>query len=156
MKPKTLSRSEFRRIFPLVLLTALLAGPGHLAAQEFTITIRQITADNSGGGIDAELKDVKKDLERLNYDTFLLKKTSKIKCGLGEEKTVELLGENRLVIQPQGFQEDKIRLKIKLSSADSRDRFMDGVIGIPDGGTFLIGGLSYGKEVLILVFTASH
>ena len=138
------------------MLTALLAGPGHLAAQEFTITIRQITADNSGGGIDTELKDVKKDLERLNYDTFLLKKTSKIKCWLGEEKTVELLGENRLVIQPQGFQEDKIRLKIKLSSADSRDRFMDGVIGIPDGGTFLIGGPSYGKEVLILVFTASH
>ena len=156
MKVKKPSRSNLRRIFLLVLPAVLLGIPGRLDAQEFTITLHQIAADNSGGGMDAELKDIKKDLERLNYNTFRLEKTDKIKCEPGEEITLELLGENRLVIEPQGFQDDKIRLKVKLSPADSRDRLMmDGVVGIPDGGTFLIGGPSYGKGVLILAFTAS-
>ncbi len=155
MKVKKSSRSHLSRIFLLVLPAVLLGIPGPLDAQEFTITIHQIAADNSGGGMDAELKDIKKDLERLNYNTFRLEKTDKIKCETGEEKSLELLGENRLVIQPQGFQDNKIRLKVKLGPADSRDRLMDGVLGIPDGGTFLIGGPSYGKGVLILAFTAS-
>ncbi|MBN2289974.1 MAG: hypothetical protein JXQ83_11630 [Candidatus Glassbacteria bacterium] len=148
--------ARFKLALHLALPLALLAGTGQLAAQQFTITVRQVAADNSGGGVDPELADVKKDLGSLNYNTFRLKKTVKIQCGLAEEKTLELLGDNRLTLQPQGYQDGRIRLKVKLSPADSKDRGMDTVLRIPDGGTFLIGGPSYGEGVLILAFTASR
>ena len=71
-----------------------------------------------------------------------------------QTKTLDLLGETRLALTPEGYEEGKIRLKIKLSPSSSRDRALETLLRIPDGGTFIIGGPAYRDGVLILAFTA--
>jgi len=152
MKIKPPSTPNPGCIFFVLLLATMLAGPQRLAAQEITITVRQIAADNSGGGIDSGLGDVRKDLQRINYDTFRLKKTGKIKCATGKEKKLELLGGNRLAVRPLSLDGEMIRFELKLSGKKT----MDTVFRLREGGTFIIVGPSFEKGVLILAFTASR
>jgi len=121
---------------------------------ECEITLREIVADNSGAGIDSKLKDIKKDLEKLAYSTYRLEKTFHLILRKAQTKTLDLLGETRLALTPEGYEEGKIRLKIKLSPSSSRDRALETLLRIPDGGTFIIGGPAYRDGVLILAFTA--
>ncbi|MBW7997220.1 MAG: hypothetical protein FVQ81_11755 [Candidatus Glassbacteria bacterium] len=139
-----------------VLLAVMLAHVGAAAqnAVNLDLTVREIVADNSGQGLDSRLDDIGRDLKKLAYSTFRLEKTHTRKLEGEAQVRLELLGKNILLIDSQGVEEGKIRLKVKLTPGDKKQRSFESTLRIPDGGTFIIGGPAYGDGVLILAFTA--
>lgn len=120
---------------------------------ECRVTVLEIVAENTGQGLAAELKDLKKDLEKLNYSTYRLSNTYDMNLSFTQARDLKILGECTLVLTAEGVDENgKILLKVKLSSG--KDKGLETLMRIPDGGTFLIGGPAHGKGVIILAFTA--
>ena len=119
------------------------------------ITVLEIVADNSGQGLAQELKDLKKDLEKLNYNTYRLSNTYRVEISKSEQKSFTLVGDHQLSLTSEGMENGMLRLKVKLSPKSSKDKALETILRIPDGGTFLIGGPSCEKGVLILAFTAT-
>ncbi len=149
-----------RTSFPISPATALLAlGLALLLslparAQAYEVVLRQVAAENTGQGIDPELKDIRNDLQKLSYTTCRLERTDRLSLDEGQSQELGLLGENRLILTAEGFENGKIRLRVKLSPRSSKEEALETVLRISSGNTFLIGGPSYGEGVLILAFTA--
>lgn len=154
MKARILTSHLAGRACLIALFIAAASGVVYqLQAQQLvTFNIRQIEADNSGQGIDSGLDDIKKDLQRISYDTFRLRENKDVECRLKEEKKLELLGGNRLKLCPLGFDGNKIRFEFKFSGKKTWDT----TLLLQNGGTFIFVGPSYGGGVLILALTSSR
>jgi hypothetical protein len=154
MKARTLTSHLAGRACLIAIFMAAASGVLYqLHAQQLvTFNIRQIEADNSGRGIDSGLDDIKKDLQRISYDTFRLNENKNVKCRLKEDIKLELLGENRLELRPLGFDGEKIRFEFKFSGKKTWNT----TLLLQNGGTFIFVGPSYGDGVLILALTSSR
>jgi len=152
---KTITDSLLR---PLLICSALLmlslASAAPLAAQESRrcrITVLEILADKSGQGLDSELKALKKDLDKLNYTTYHLSNSYQLNASFSQPSSLTLLGENKLTLTAEEVEDNgKIRLKVKLAPRDSKEKSIEMVTRVADGGMFLLGGPSHGDGVLIL------
>lgn len=149
---------QLRSVLPLLIMAAFSVSAPLLRAQEARqcqIAVREILAENTGQGLDDQLKDLKKDFNKLTYSTYRLTNTYELKLAFSESGDLTILGDNKLTLTAEGLDENgKIRLKVKLSPRDSKAKVLDMIMIIPDGGTFLIGGPNYGQGVLFLAFTA--
>ena len=137
-----------------LLVAVLLAQGQSFAQQQMEVTVREIVADNSGKGIDSRLKDVGRDLKKLSYTSYRLEQTHNQHLDGSAQQKINLLGKNVLLINSEGEQDGKLRLKVKLTPGDRKARSFESTLRIPDGGTFIIGGPAYGDGVLFLAFTA--
>lgn len=139
----------------LSLVAPLKAQDSPSGSGDCTVTVLEIVAENTGQGLAEELKSLQKDLERLNYTTYRLNNTHETRITFSQPHNLTLLGDHSLVLTAEGTDDNgMIRLKVKLSPKGSKDKALETLMRIPDGGTFLIGGPSHGKGVLILAFTA--
>jgi len=118
------------------------------------ITIREIVADNSETGVAQELEDLEKDLKKLSYSAYRLEHTYRQTVRKGETRKFDLMGDNHVAVTLDGYEEGRIRLKLKISAGESGKRAFESTMRIAEGGTFLIAGPSYMEGVLILAFTA--
>ena len=143
-------------LLPIAVLTALMYCIPATAQDELSleVVVREIVADNSGQGLDSRLGDIGKDMKKMSYTTFRLEQTHNLRLQGEQEGKVALLGKNQLSIVPAGEEEGKVRLKVKLTPGDKKQRSFESTLRIPDGGTFIIGGPAYGDGVLILALTA--
>ncbi|MFH1070483.1 MAG: hypothetical protein V1794_12760 [Candidatus Glassbacteria bacterium] len=123
---------------------------------ECEITVREIVAENTGRGVDDKLNDIGRDLEKLSYSTFRLEQTHNRKLGQSVSGEFALLGDNKLLLTPEGFEEGKIRLKVKLTPKSGSQKVFETTLRIANGGTFIIAGPAHGQGVLFLAFTAKH
>jgi hypothetical protein len=144
--------------FILALLGLLFLYPVPARSQDWQdqceITIREIVADNSETGVAAELEDLEKDLKKLAYSAYRLEHTYCRTVLKGETRKFDLMGDNHVELTLDGYEEGKIRLKVKISTGESGKRAFQSTMRIAEGGTFLIAGPSYMEGVLILAFTA--
>ncbi|MCE5270611.1 hypothetical protein LLH00_04945 [bacterium] len=155
---KTMPNGLLRPLLTIaVLLMLILAPAAPLTAQEpnrCRITVLEILADKSGQGLDNELKALKKDLDKLNYTTYRLSNSYQLSTVFSQPSDLTLLGENKLTLTAEGVEDNgKIRLKVKLSPRDSKEKSIEMVTRVADGGMFLLGGPSQGDGVLILAVT---
>ena len=144
--------------FTLALLGMLSLYPFPARSQDWQgqceITIREIVADNSETGVTAELEDLEKDLKKLAYSAYRLEHTYSKTVLKGETRKFDLIGDNHVELTLDGYEEGKIKLKVKISTGESGKRAFESTMRIAEGGTFLIAGPSYMEGVLILAFTA--
>ncbi len=139
------------------LLAVVLVQTQSLVAQQradMEVVVREIVADNSGQGLDSQLKDIGGDLKKLAYTTYRLEQTHSQRLTGNAQSKIVLLGDNVLLLSSEGEEGGKLRLKVKLTPGNSKSRSFESTLRIPNGGTFIIGGPAHGDGVLILAFTA--
>jgi len=152
-----LPRACISSFFPTLLFMLFLC-PYSAHSQQWQgqceITIREIVADNSETGVAAELEDLEKDLKKLTYSAYRLEHTYSRTVRQGETRQFDLMGDNHVSVTLDGYEEGKIKLKVKISTGESGKRAFESTMRIVAGGTFLIAGPTYMEGVLILAFTA--
>lgn len=139
-----------------VLLAVVLVQTQSLAQQraDMEVVVREIVADNSGQGLDSQLKDIGGDLKKLAYTTYRLEQTHNQRLTGNAQSKIVLLGDNVLLLSSEGEEGGKLRLRVKLTPGNNKSRSFESTLRIPNGGTFIIGGPAHGDGVLILAFTA--
>ena len=156
-KPSPLPLSRlFPILVPVVLAAALFCRPAAAKDdQKLEVIVREIVANDSDQGLDSRLGDIGRDLKKMAYTTYRLEQTHNNLLEGNQESKVTLLGKNELLLVSEGEEEGKVRLRVKFSPSDKKQRsFFESTLRIPNGGTFIIGGPAYGDGVLILALTA--
>jgi hypothetical protein len=156
MKHKTLNHL----LTPIVSVILILALMSSIYAQpsaspdEVRITVYMIEASNGTPGTDAEIKDIVKELRsELRYSTYKLlsKKPRKIK--IGSQDDLDLPGSRRLILSAEGYEDNRIKLRVKIAEKSKRD-ILNTEFRIVEGGTIIIGAYTYGDGKLILAISA--
>jgi hypothetical protein len=117
-----------------------------------------IEASDGPGGIDPAIKDIVKQVSgTLRYSSYKVFSTIRKKIDIGDDEDISLPGSRELNIRALGYEEDRIKLRVKIAEKSGRGESRDMVnteIRIVKGGTFIIGGYDHDGGKLIVAISA--
>jgi len=148
----------FAVLFAVVVVHATPAAAAHVA----TCKVFEIKASNGEGGLDKELKPLKKKFKKPPFSAWksfkLLAKHVKT-IGLKESVSLKLKTGGKLTLMFRGRNAEKnkkVRLRIKFALDDKKGkRSADGTLSLDSGDWTIIGGQSYDGGTYIVAFACT-
>jgi hypothetical protein len=158
----------FDRMIPVLMLSVILFfafGPGAFAQprnvpDEVKIIVYLIEASNGAPGVDAEIKEIIKELKgELRYSTYKLISKVPKKIKTGKRERIGLPDSRELLLFSGGFDDGRVKLSVKVIEKSKRDgskEVLNTDFRIVKGGTILIGPYNYREGKLILAISADE
>ena len=128
------------------------------ASQEVRIVVYLIEASNGTPGVDAEIKEIIKQLKgELRYSTYKLISKIPKKIKTGKSERIGLPDSRELLLSARGFEDGRVKLNVKVNEKSGRGggkEVLNTDFRIVKGGTILIGPYNYRDGKLILAISA--
>jgi hypothetical protein len=128
-------------------------GAAEKQPQSVQVSIGTILASNQNDEFDANLKGLETQLRVLKYRSYRLLKNDSQTVPWRGEKVFEIPGGRSLTVTPQGFQDNRISLKVRLTQGQKP--VLDTTVKIPNKGNFILGGPPHEGGALVLSISAS-
>ncbi len=134
-------------------VAAGMLGAAEKQPQSVQVNIGTILASNQNDEFDANLKGLETQLRVLKYRSYRLLKNDSQTVPWRGEKVFEIPGGRSLTVTPQGFQDNRISLKVRLTQGQKR--VLDTTVKIPNQGNFILGGPPHEGGALVLSISAA-
>ncbi len=134
-------------------VAAGMLGAAEKQPQSVQVNIGTILASNQNDEFDANLKGLETQLRVLKYRSYRLLKNDSQTVPWRGEKVFEIPGGRSLTVTPQGFQDNRISLKVRLTQGQKP--VLDTTVKIPNKGNFILGGPPHEGGALVLSISAA-
>lgn len=134
-------------------VAAGMLGAAEKQPQSVQVNIGTILASNQSDEFDANLKGLETQLRVLKYRSYRLLKNDSQTVPWRGEKVFEIPGGRSLTVTPQGFQDNRISLKVRLTQGQKP--VLDTTVKIPNKGNFILGGPPHEGGALVLSISAA-
>ena len=134
-------------------VAAGMLGAAEKQPQSVQVNIGTILASNQNDEFDANLKGLETQLRVLKYRSYRLLKNDSQTVPWRGEKVFEIPGGRSLTVTPQGFQDNRISLKVRLTQGQKP--VLDTTVTIPNKGNFILGGPPHEGGALVLSISAA-
>jgi hypothetical protein len=122
------------------------------------ILIYVIEASNEGQGVDPQIQHLVKEFRgAFRYSSYQLVTKIPRRLEPGEKEEVNLPGHREMQLQMQGYENDRISLKVRIREKAEKGRHRDVLnteFRIIEGGTIVIGGYEYQNGKLLVAISA--
>lgn len=124
------------------------------------VIVYLIEASDGPPGVDPQIKGIVRQFQgAFKYSTYKLVSKIPKRITVGRSEKISLPGRRELQLYPQGFEEKRIKMNVKIVEKGGRGNgrtVLNTSFRIVPGGTIMIGGYNYQKGKLILAISAGR